>query len=286
MINNITPYININSVNKYDNTDKIEIDFNVSEDNPEIFLLTMIAFKNLYSYEIEDKGEGRWIGLLVELTEKITNFSYESDLYGDGLHRLTTEDIANNKALGITDDKTLLLWVKAEDITNSTILKLYKHTEEETPIEEEVPAETEEETPTTEGEGETPTEPVTPVEPVLVGTVLFTLEGTINPYLDDNFRKLKFNLQEQEFPYFSDNDLMYLLEEYEGVTEASYEGCLIKAQNDSIKLGPINTPSNEEYWLRRAEHFHLKLLAEQRLEAKRKNGNYGSCIVFKRSDGR
>ena len=270
MISNITPYINLNSVNKYDNTDKIEIDFNVSEDNPEIFLLTIIAFKNLYSYEIEDKGEGRWIGLLVELTEKITSFSYESDLYGDGLHRLTIDDIANNKALGITEDNKFLLWVKAEDITNSTILKLYKHTEEETPTE-------------TEGEEETP---VTPVEPVLVGTVLFTLEGTINPYLDDNFRKLKFNLQEQEFPYFSDNDLMYLLEEYEGVTEASYEGCLIKAQNDSIKLGPINTPSNEEYWLRRAEHFHLKLLAEQRLEAKRKNGNYGSCIVFKRSDGR
>lgn len=263
MINNITPYINLNTVNKFDNTNRVEIDFNVSEENPEIFFLTIAAMKNLFSYEIEDKGEGRWIGLLVELTEKITSFSYESDLYETGLHRLTIDDIANNKALGITDDKTFLLWVKAENITNETVLKLYKHEE---PIE--------------------PVEPTEPVEPVLVGTVLFTLEGGINPYLDENFRKLKFNLQEQEFPYFSDNDLMYLLEEYESVIAASYEGCLIKAQNDSIKLGPINTPSNEEYWLRRAEHFHLKLLEEQRLEARKNRGNYGSCVVFKRSDGR
>ena len=174
MINNITPYINLNTVNKFDNTNRVEIDFNVSEENPEIFFLTIVAMKNLYSYEIEDKGEGRWIGLLVELTEKITSFSYESDLYGDGLHRLTIDDIANNKALGITDDKTFLLWVKAENITNETVLKLYKHEE---PIEQ--------------------VEPTEPVEPVLVGTVLFTLEGGINPYLDENFRKLKFNLQEQ-----------------------------------------------------------------------------------------
>ena len=107
--------INANRANR------VEIDFNVSEENPEIFFLTIVAMKNLYSYEIEDKGEGRWIGLLVELTEKITSFSYESDLYETGLHRLTIDDIANNKALGITDDKTFLLWVKAEDITNYTI---------------------------------------------------------------------------------------------------------------------------------------------------------------------
>ena len=36
MINNITPYINLNTVNKFDNTNRFEIDFNVSEENTEI----------------------------------------------------------------------------------------------------------------------------------------------------------------------------------------------------------------------------------------------------------
>ena len=71
--------------------------------------------------------------------------------------------------------------------------------------------------------------------------------------------KLKFNLQEKNFPYFSDEELTYLLEEYGSVVGASYEGCLIKAQDDSVKLGPIDTPSNREYWLGRASHFQRKL---------------------------
>lgn len=66
------------------------------------------------------------------------------------------------------------------------------------------------------------------------------------------------NLQERQFPYFEDEELELLLEQYPDVNEASYEGCLIKAQNDSVSLGPINTPSNEQYWLRRARHFRAK----------------------------
>lgn len=66
------------------------------------------------------------------------------------------------------------------------------------------------------------------------------------------------NLQERQFPYFEDEELELLLEQYSDVNEASYEGCLIKAQNDSVSLGPINTPSNEQYWLRRARHFRAK----------------------------
>jgi hypothetical protein len=70
-----------------------------------------------------------------------------------------------------------------------------------------------------------------------------------------NLELLKFNLQETQFPYFSDSELQTLLEMYPTVDEATYEGCLIKAQDDSVKLGPIDTPSNEKYWLRRAQHF-------------------------------
>lgn len=66
---------------------------------------------------------------------------------------------------------------------------------------------------------------------------------------------LKFNLQEKAFPYFEDTELQLLLEQYGNVTKASYQGCLIKAQDDSINLGPIKTVSNKSYWLRRARLF-------------------------------
>lgn len=66
---------------------------------------------------------------------------------------------------------------------------------------------------------------------------------------------MKFNLQETQFPYFSDEQLTQMLELYGSVKSASYQGCMIKAQDDSVKLGPINTVSNEKYWLRRARMF-------------------------------
>lgn len=69
---------------------------------------------------------------------------------------------------------------------------------------------------------------------------------------------LKFNLQEKQFPYFDEEELQVLLDMYEDINEATYEACLIKAHDDSVTLGPINTPSNEQYWLRRAKHFRAK----------------------------
>lgn len=73
--------------------------------------------------------------------------------------------------------------------------------------------------------------------------------------MTEDLELLKFNLQETNFPYFSDAELEIMLEQYETVKEATYQGCMIKAQNDSVKLGPINTVSNERYWLRRAKMF-------------------------------
>jgi len=66
---------------------------------------------------------------------------------------------------------------------------------------------------------------------------------------------LRFNMQEEQFPYFTEDACQALLDQFETVKKASYEGCMIKAQDDSVKLGPINTTSNEKYWLRRARMF-------------------------------
>lgn len=87
----------------------------------------------------------------------------------------------------------------------------------------------------------------------------------------EELKLLKFNLQEKQFPYFSEEDLKLLLEQYPDVNEATYEGCLIKAQDDSVKLGPIDTPSNEAYWLRRAKHFRAK--------SKKYQGNATGCVA-------
>ena len=70
-----------------------------------------------------------------------------------------------------------------------------------------------------------------------------------------DLEKLKYHLLEDKFPYFSDEDLTKLLEVYPEVMTAIYQGCLIKAQDDSVSLGPIKTVSNETFWLRRSRQF-------------------------------
>lgn len=70
-----------------------------------------------------------------------------------------------------------------------------------------------------------------------------------------DLERLKFYLLEDKFPYFNDTDLENLLTEFTDVKIAAYEGCLIKAQDDSVKLGPISTVSNESFWLRRSGKF-------------------------------
>lgn len=93
---------------------------------------------------------------------------------------------------------------------------------------------------------------------------------------------LKFNLQESQFPYFSDADLEMLIELHPNINEASYEGCLIKSSNDSVSLGPISTPNNEQYWLRRAKHF--KALWEQDKRKAQREQNGGSSFSWRRAD--
>lgn len=94
--------------------------------------------------------------------------------------------------------------------------------------------------------------------------------------------QLKFNLQESQFPYFSDDDLNTLLTMYPNINRASYEGCLIKSSNDSVSLGPINTPNNEQYWLRRANHF--KALWNRDERAEQRASNNGGGLSWKRAD--
>ena len=66
---------------------------------------------------------------------------------------------------------------------------------------------------------------------------------------------LKFNLQEREYPYFDDAELQLLLDQHGDVKTASYFGCLMKANNDSIEVAGIKIPSNSEYWINLATQY-------------------------------
>lgn len=72
-----------------------------------------------------------------------------------------------------------------------------------------------------------------------------------------NLEKLKFNLQERQYPYFTDIELELLLENYnDNIWKASFQGCLLKANaDDSVTLGPLKTSSNRDYWLGLAQQY-------------------------------
>ena len=78
--------------------------------------------------------------------------------------------------------------------------------------------------------------------------------------------RLKFNLRENEAVgcegcgcgrSFTDEELLGLLEKYHGdVNAASYEGLLIKAEDDSINLPDgLDLPSSRDYWLSLARMY-------------------------------
>lgn len=85
---------------------------------------------------------------------------------------------------------------------------------------------------------------------------------------------LKFNLQERQFPYFSDEELEILLENNNSdIKKASYQGCIMKAQaDDGVNLGPLKTESNRNYWLTLADSFKPKETYKYNTSMKRVDG--------------
>lgn len=72
----------------------------------------------------------------------------------------------------------------------------------------------------------------------------------------DALTVLKFNLQEREYPYFTDTELEILLETNDNdVKKASYKGCIMKAQADSVELKGLKIESSREYFLKLAKSF-------------------------------
>ncbi len=63
--------------------------------------------------------------------------------------------------------------------------------------------------------------------------------------------KLKLNIREEQFPCFTDEELVYVLEASSfDLDKASYNCLIRKAFDNSIRLpSGMDIPSNKEYWL-------------------------------------
>lgn len=63
-------------------------------------------------------------------------------------------------------------------------------------------------------------------------------------------KKLKENLMEEKYPFFSDDELERIYTECGGdITDATYKALIIKAECDGLRLPDMTLDSSRRYWL-------------------------------------
>jgi len=73
----------------------------------------------------------------------------------------------------------------------------------------------------------------------------------------DSLEKLKFNIRENEYPCFSDEELMYVLNDECGgdIRKASYKCLIRKAENTGITVSGLTTKDSSSYFRMLASNF-------------------------------
>lgn len=72
----------------------------------------------------------------------------------------------------------------------------------------------------------------------------------------DNLEKLKFNLREEQIPYFTNEELLYLLEKNNNnVKKASYEGLILKAETTGLNVSGLTTKDSSSYFKMLASQY-------------------------------
>lgn len=73
----------------------------------------------------------------------------------------------------------------------------------------------------------------------------------------DSLEKLKFNIREKEYPCFSEEELLYILnDECKGdVKKASYKCLIRKAENTGISVSGLTTKDSSSYFKMLASNF-------------------------------
>lgn len=69
----------------------------------------------------------------------------------------------------------------------------------------------------------------------------------------DLLAKLKTGLREAEIPFFSDEELLQIMERNNNDFDACmYNACIIKSENCSLSVSNLSLPDSSAYWLRMA----------------------------------
>ena len=72
----------------------------------------------------------------------------------------------------------------------------------------------------------------------------------------DNLEKLKFNLREEQTPYFTNEELLYLLKKNNNnVKKASYEGLILKAETTGLNVSGLTTKDSSSYFKMLASQY-------------------------------
>ena len=66
---------------------------------------------------------------------------------------------------------------------------------------------------------------------------------------EQKLKQLKFNLRENQVPFFEDEELLMLLENNgNDVRKASYEGLIIKAETTGLEVSGLTTKDSSSYF--------------------------------------
>lgn len=71
----------------------------------------------------------------------------------------------------------------------------------------------------------------------------------------NDLERLKFNLEETRFPYFSEQELSMSLDLYGSVEEATYHMALRKSQNTGFSASGLSVNDTSNYFKRIAARF-------------------------------
>lgn len=71
-----------------------------------------------------------------------------------------------------------------------------------------------------------------------------------------SLEELKFNIRENDIPYFSDVELQNMLDKYDGdIERASYECLIMKSQDTSLSVSGYSAADTSGYFKRLASRF-------------------------------
>lgn len=90
-------------------------------------------------------------------------------------------------------------------------------------------------------------------------------------------------LQEEKYPFFSEEQLEAMCSLYDDMNEMCYFACLMKADAQDIKIGPIEIKNNSQMWKDLASMFYKKWMTNpENSDSQSTRSLTGRCI--KRAD--